>query len=143
VLRDSLAHEEGGHRVFAVQTDSFLSDGNGRVKGLQAHRVQEVARRLYRDVPDSELELEGDLVLLAIGFRGPDRQLVDKLGVEMAERGTIAHDGGWATNIPGVFACGDAARGASLIVWAIAEGRAAAAATDRYLVGETLLPATL
>jgi glutamate synthase (NADPH/NADH) small chain len=95
------------------------------------------------DVPDSELELEGDLVLLAIGFRGPDRQLVDKLGVQVAERGALAHDDGWATNVPGVFACGDATRGASLIVWAIAEGRAAAAAADRYLVGETLLPAAL
>ncbi|MGA3221951.1 MAG: glutamate synthase subunit beta [Acidimicrobiales bacterium] len=143
VLRDSLAHEEGGHRVFAVQTDAFVDDGHGRVRGLRAHRVQEVARRQYQDVPGSQLELEGDLVLLAIGFRGPDRQLVDKLGVELADRGTVAHDGGWATNVPGVFACGDATRGASLIVWAIAEGRAAAAAADRYLVGETLLPAAL
>jgi glutamate synthase (NADPH/NADH) small chain len=89
------------------------------------------------------MELEADLVLLAIGFRGPDRGLVDKLGVELGERGTVARDSGWATNLPGVFACGDATRGASLIVWAIAEGRAAAAAADRYLVGETLLPAAL
>jgi glutamate synthase (NADPH/NADH) small chain len=143
VLRDSLAHEEGGQRVFAVQTDAFLDDGHGRVRGLRAHRVQEVARRQYVDVPGSELELEGDLVLLAIGFRGPDRQLVDKLGVQVGERGELAHDANWATNVPGVFSCGDATRGASLIVWAIAEGRAAAAAADRYLVGETLLPAAL
>ena len=89
VLRDSLAHEEGGHRIFAVQTDCFLDDGSGHVRGLRAHRVQEAARRQYEDVPGSELELEADLVLLAIGFRGPDRQLLDKLGIALDERGTV------------------------------------------------------
>lgn len=143
VLRGSLAHEEGGKRVFAVQTDAFLGDESGRVRALRAHEVRELGRRNYQDVPGSDFELEADLVLLAVGFRGPDRQLLDKLGTELTERGNIAHDGSWATNAPGVFACGDATRGASLIVWAIAEGRAAAAAVDRYLVGETLLPAVL
>jgi glutamate synthase (NADPH) small chain len=143
VLRESLAHEEGGRRVFAVLTDAFVGNAEGQVRGLQAHRVRELRRREYEDVPGSEFELDADLVLLAIGFRGPDRQLLDKLGTDLTRRGNIAHDGDWATNVPGVFACGDATRGASLIVWAIAEARAAAAAADRYLVGETMLPAAL
>jgi glutamate synthase (NADPH) small chain len=143
ILRDSLAHEEGGQRLFAVRTDAFVGDDHGRVRGLQAHRVRELRRRHYEDVPGSDFELPADLVLLAVGFRGPDRQLLDRLGVDVTERGAVAHDGAWVTNVPGVFACGDATRGASLIVWAIAEGRAAAAAVDRYLVGETLLPAAL
>jgi glutamate synthase (NADPH/NADH) small chain len=105
--------------------------------------VRELGRRNYEDVPGSDFELAADLVLLAIGFRGPDGQLLDKLGTELTERGNVAHDGSWGTSVPGVFACGDATRGASLIVWAIAEGRAAAASVDRYLVGETLLPAAL
>jgi len=143
VLRGSLAHEEGGQREFAVQTDGFVDDGHGRVRALQAHRVRELTRRDYENVPGSEFELEADLVLLAIGFRGPDRQLLDQLGAELTDRGTVAYDEQWATTVPGVFACGDATHGASLIVWAIAEARAAAAAVDRYLVGETLLPAAL
>jgi glutamate synthase (NADPH/NADH) small chain len=143
ILRDSLAHEEGGMREFAAQTEELIDDGSGHVRGLRAHRVRELSRRVYEKVPDSTFELDADLVLLAIGFRGPERPLLDALGVELAERGSVAHDGGWATNVPGVFACGDATRGASLIVWAISEGRAAAAAVDRYLVGDTLLPAAL
>jgi glutamate synthase (NADPH/NADH) small chain len=143
VLRDSLAHEEGGHREFAAQTDAFVGDAGGHVRALRGHRVRELSRREYENVPGSEFELEVDLVLLAIGFRGPERQLLDKLGIEVSERGSVTHDGQWGTNVPGVFACGDTTRGASLIVWAIAEGRAAAAAVDRYLVGETLLPAAL
>jgi glutamate synthase (NADPH) small chain len=143
VLRGSLAHEEGGNRVFAVQTDAFVGDEGGHVRALRAHQVRELGRRNYEDVPDSDFELAADLVLLAIGFRGPDGQLLDKLGAELTERGNVAQDGSWGTSVPGVFACGDATRGASLIVWAIAEGRAAAAAVDRYLVGETLLPAVL
>ena len=143
VLRDSLAHEEGGERLFAVHTDAFVGDENGRLRGLDAHSVRELRRREYEHVPGSEFELPADLVLLAVGFRGPDRQLLDRLDVEVTEHGAVAHDGSWETSVPGVFACGDATRGASLIVWAIAEGRAAAAAVDRYLVGETLLPAAL
>jgi glutamate synthase (NADPH) small chain len=142
IMRDSLAHEEGGQRHYAVQTDAFDGDDNGRVRALRGHQVQEMARREYQYVHGSDFELEADLVLLAIGFRGPERQLLDKLEVNLTEQGTVAHDG-WATNVPGVFACGDTTHGASLIVWAIAEGRAAAAAVDRYLVGETLLPAAL
>ena len=143
VLRDSLAHEEGGERLFAVHTDAFVGDENGRLRGLDAHSVRELRRREYEHVTGSEFELPADLVLLAVGFRGPDRQLLDRLDVEVTAHGAVAHDGSWETSVPGVFACGDATRGASLIVWAIAEGRAAAAAVDRYLVGETLLPAAL
>jgi len=143
VLRGSLAHEEGGHREFASQTDAFIGDERGHVRALRAHRVRELSRRIYEDIPGSDFELEADLVLLAIGFRGPDRQLLGRLGVALTERGTVAHNGDWATNVGGVFACGDATHGASLIVWAIAEGRAAAAAVDRFLVGDTLLPAAL
>ena len=108
--------------VFAVQTDAFVGDERGRVRGLRAHRVRELRRREYEDVPGSEFELPADLVLLAVGFRGPDRQLLDRLEVEVTGSGVVAHDGVWATSVPGVFACGDATRGASLIVWAIAEG---------------------
>lgn len=143
VLKESLAHEEGGRREFAAQTDGFLGDARGRVRGVAAHRVRELSRREYVAVPGSDFVIAADLVLLAIGFRGPDRQLLAKLQVDTTERGTVAHSGSWVTNVPGVFACGDATRGASLIVWAIAEGRAAAAAVDRYLVGETLLPAVV
>ena len=143
VLRHSLAHEEGGEREFAAQTDEFVGDARGQVRALRAHRVRELSRRVYEKIPDSTFELEADLVLLAIGFRGPDRQLLDKLGVALTERGTVAYDNRWLTNVPGVFACGDSTHGASLIVWAIAEARAAAAAVDRYLLGETLLPAVL
>jgi glutamate synthase (NADPH/NADH) small chain len=143
ILRESPAHEEGGERVFEVHTDAFVDAGDGSVRALQAHRAREVSRREFEHVPGSDFELEADLVLLAIGFRGPERQLLDKLDVALTERGTVARDDHWATNVPGVWACGDATRGASLIVWAIAEGRAAAAAVDRYLVGDTLLPAAL
>jgi glutamate synthase (NADPH) small chain len=143
VLRDSLAHEEGGQRLFAVHTDAFVGDDNGRVRGLHAHSVRELRRREYEHVAGSEFELLADLVLLAVGFRGPDRELLDRLDVEVTGSGAVAHDRSWETNVPGVFACGDATRGASLIVWAIAEGRAAAASVDRFLVGETLLPAAL
>ncbi|HYA44271.1 MAG TPA: glutamate synthase subunit beta [Acidimicrobiales bacterium] len=143
VLRDSMAHEEGGQRHFEVYTDAFVDRGDGQVRALRAHRVREASRGEYEHVPGSEFELEADLVLLAIGFRGPDRQLIDRLGVRLSGRGAIAHSGSWSTNVPGVWACGDATRGASLIVWAIAEGRAAAAAVDHHLVGDTLLPAAL
>jgi len=110
----------GGNRVFAVQTDAFVGDERGRVRALQAHQVRELGRRNYEDVPGSDFELAADLVLLAIGFRGPDGQLLDKLGTELTERGNVAHDGSWGPPCQGFFACGDATRGASLIVWAIA-----------------------
>ncbi|MER6924857.1 FAD-dependent oxidoreductase, partial [Streptomyces spiralis] len=86
-----------------------------------------------------------DLVLLALGFSGPDRRdgLIDQLGLDLAPRGTLARGVGYVTNVPGVFAAGDAARGQSLIVWAIAEGRAVAAAVDHYLTGSSRLPSPI
>ncbi|GAA3306650.1 hypothetical protein GCM10020295_63430 [Streptomyces cinereospinus] len=107
------------------------------------HLVEVDARR--QPVPGTERALPADLVLLALGFSGPDREdgLIDQLGLGVEPRGTLARDAGFATNAPGVFAAGDAARGQSLIVWAIAEGRAVAAAVDHYLTGSSALPAPI
>ncbi|MFI8294577.1 glutamate synthase subunit beta [Streptomyces nigra] len=152
VYRLSAAHEEARDlgsapaadadaRLFAASTLRFSGDDNGHVRRL--HLVEVDALR--RPVPGTERTLPADLVLLALGFSGPDRAdgLVDQLGLEMEPRGTITRDAGFATNVPGVFAAGDAARGQSLIVWAIAEGRAVAAAVDAYLTGSSRLPAPI
>ncbi|MFW6091958.1 MAG: glutamate synthase subunit beta [Actinomycetota bacterium] len=140
MLRTSAAHEEGGAREYSVSTQEFLSDGSGAVRAL---RLVEVRRGEsgFEPVPGTERELEADLVLLALGFVGPERSgLVEQLGLELDERGNIARDGSYATSVPGVFAAGDAGRGQSLIVWAIAEGRSCAAAVDQYLTGDERLP---
>ena len=139
------AHEEGGERVYAVNTVEFLGDDDGNLRALRYVEVtQEVVdgRPTFVPVPGSETELECDLVFLAMGFVGPQRSgLLDELGVDIDERGNVVRDADYATSRPGVFVCGDAGRGQSLIVWAIAEGRACAAAVDRHLMGETELPA--
>ncbi|WCO65092.1 glutamate synthase subunit beta [Iamia majanohamensis] len=141
MFRTSSAHEEGGERVFSVNTEEFLGDDDGRVRALKVHEVEMVDGSFER-VEGSDYELETDLVLLAMGFTGPEKgSLLDQLGVELDGRGNVARDAGWATNVDGVFVAGDMGRGQSLIVWAIAEGRACAAAVDRHLEGETLLPA--
>ncbi|WP_435271051.1 glutamate synthase subunit beta [Streptomyces sp. 1222.5] len=150
VYRLSAAHEEARDlrtapaadadaRLFAASTLRFTGDADGHVREL--HLVEVDVRR--EPVPGTDRVLPADLVLLALGFNGPDREdgLVDQLGLVLQPRGTIARDDGFATNVPGVFAAGDAARGQSLIVWAIAEGRAVAAAVDRYLMGTSQLPA--
>ncbi|WP_328431302.1 glutamate synthase subunit beta [Streptomyces sp. NBC_00453] len=152
IYRLSAAHEEARDlrtapaadadaRLFAASTLRFEGDANGHVTSL--HLVEVDARR--RPVAESGRTLPADLVLLALGFSGPDRAdgLVDELGLAMEPRGTITRDSGFATNVPGVFAAGDAARGQSLIVWAIAEGRAVAAAVDRHLTGSSRLPAPI
>ncbi|MFJ8597727.1 glutamate synthase subunit beta [Streptomyces shenzhenensis] len=152
IYRLSAAHEEARDlvtapaadadaRLFAASTLRFTGDGTGHVRSL--HLVEVDAAR--RPLPGTGRTLPADLVLLALGFSGPDRAdgLVDQLGLAMHARGTIARDAGFATNVPGVFAAGDAARGQSLIVWAIAEGRAVAAAVDRYLTGSSRLPAPI
>ncbi|MEU3855793.1 glutamate synthase subunit beta [Streptomyces sp. NPDC028722] len=128
-------------RLFAASTLRFTGDEKGRVRSL--HLVEVDERRLA--VPDTERTLPADLVLLALGFTGPDQGdgLIEQLGLALEPRGTIARDDGFATRTPGVFAAGDAARGQSLIVWAIAEGRAVAAAVDRYLTGRSRLPAPI
>ena len=143
IYRVSSAHEEGGERVYAVSTQEFLGDQAGRVRALRLVEV-EPSGRGFAPVPGTERELRSDLVLLAMGFTGAERSpLLAGLGVEFDTRGNVARDASYATSVPGVFVAGDMGRGQSLIVWAIAEGRAAAAAADRYLSGDTLLPAPI
>jgi glutamate synthase (NADPH/NADH) small chain len=144
IFRVSSAHEEGGDRVYAVSTQQFLADSSGRVRALQLVEVELEPGAPPRPVPGTERELVADLVLLAMGFTGAERgALASGLGVEFDERGNVARDGSFATSVPGVFVAGDMGRGQSLIVWAIAEGRSAAAAVDAYLCGETALPAAI
>jgi glutamate synthase (NADPH) small chain len=138
IFRVSSAHEEGGDRVFAVGTREFRGDDSGNVRALVLTDVDDK----FQPVPGTERELPTQLVLLAMGFVGPERgPLLEGLGVDYDARGNVARDGDWATTVPGVFVCGDMGRGQSLIVWAIAEGRACAAAVDRHLMGDTQLPA--
>jgi len=140
LYRVTSAHEEGGERVYAVSTEAFLGDEEGQLRGLRMYEVQLVDGR-FQKVEGSETELPCELVLLAMGFVGPQREgLLEGLGVELDGRGNVARDAGWQTSVPGVFVAGDMGRGQSLIVWAIAEGRSAAAAVDRYLSGATDLP---
>ena len=146
IFRTSSAHEEGGERVYAVSTQRFVGEG-GRVTRLQAVKVRMVrdgARVDFTPVPGSEFSLDVDLVLLAMGFLGPERSgPIEELGLRLTERGNVARDANWMTSEPGVFTCGDMQRGQSLIVWAIAEGRSCAAGVDRWLMGRTDLPAPL
>ncbi|WP_409047160.1 glutamate synthase subunit beta [Microbacterium sp. HA-8] len=134
------AHEEGGERMFLASTVEFLGNGAGEVRAL---RVAETEFVDGRRVPKSgtEREIPADLVLIAMGFTGPEQgELSDQLGARFTGRGNLERDGDYQTTVPGVFVAGDAGRGQSLIVWAIAEGRAAAARVDAYLMGETELP---
>jgi glutamate synthase (NADPH/NADH) small chain len=145
-FRTSSAHEEGGERVFSVNTLEFVGDDCGRVAGLRACRVELETvdgRPVFQPVAGSEFELPCELVLLALGFSGPERDIADALGLELTPRQTIARGPDYATSRPGVWVCGDAGRGQSLIVWAIAEGRSAAMHVDRRLTGDSLLPAPL
>ena len=142
VYRVSSAHEENGDRVFAVSTTRFVGEG-GRVTGLELTDVEFVAGR-FSPIPGSERVIPADLVTLAMGFTGPESNpWTSQLRVELDERGNIARDANYMTNVPGVFVAGDAGRGQSLIVWAIAEGRSAAAAVDAYLTGGTELPSPI
>ena len=147
VFRVSTAHEEGGERLYAVSTERFSDDGSGHVKALHAVKVEMTkkdGRMVFERVAGSDFEIPADLVLLAMGFTGPEKgALLTDLGVAMTERGNVARDARWMTNVPGVFAAGDMQRGQSLIVWAIADGRSAARAIDEYLMGESQLPAPL
>jgi glutamate synthase (NADPH) small chain len=143
IFRVSSAHEEGGERVYAAATQRFIGDAAGRVCGLELAEVTPAASG-FEPVPGSGRELPCDLVLLAMGFTGAEAgPLTDGLGVAFDSLGNVARDGGFATSVPGVFAAGDIGRGQSLIVWAIAEGRSAAAAVDAYLCGATSLPAAI
>jgi glutamate synthase (NADPH) small chain len=135
IFRTSSAHEEGGERRYAVETTRF--SGSERVEALHGRRVTRVlhdGRPAFEGVAGTEFELKADLVLLAMGFVGPEKnRLLSDLGVEYTDRGTVARNAEWMTNVPGVFAAGDLQRGQSLIVWAIADGRRAAAGVDAYL----------
>jgi glutamate synthase (NADPH/NADH) small chain len=147
IFRVSPAHEEGGERLYAVSTERFEGDGHGRVRALKAVRVEmgrADGRPQFVPVAGSAFEIPADLVLLAMGFVGPERgPLVTGLGVTLTDRGNVGRDARWMTNVPGVFTAGDMQRGQSLIVWAIAEGRSAARAIDQFLMGESTLPAPL
>jgi len=138
VFRTSAAHEEGGERVYAVSTERFLGDDQGRVRALQAVDIEsrrEGGALRFTRIAGTERELEADLVLLAMGFAGPERgSLLSQLGVKMTDRGNVWRDEQWMTSEPGVFTAGDMQRGQSLIVWAIADGRNAAACVDAYLM---------
>jgi glutamate synthase (NADPH/NADH) small chain len=143
VFRTSSAHEEGGERLFSVNTERFLGDDDGRVRALRLHEVEMVDGRFVK-LEGTDREIPADLVLLAMGFVGPEKgSWLDQLGVAFDERGNVARDDDYMTNVPGVFVAGDMGRGQSLIVWAIAEGRSCAAGVDRWLVGDTALPAPI
>ena len=134
------AHEEGGDRVYAVNTECFLGDDDGNVAGLRLHEVEFVDGK-FEKVEGSDKEIPTQLVLLAMGFLGPQKEgLIEQLGVELDPRSNVARDDAFASDVDGVFVAGDMGRGQSLIVWAIAEGRSAAAEVDKYLMGETALP---
>jgi len=143
IYRVSSAHEEAGERVYAVNTKEFLGDDAGNVSALRLVDVQMVDGR-FEPVEDTEREIPAQLVLFAMGFTGPERDgLVEQLEVELDERGNIRRDRHYMSSKDGVFVAGDAGRGQSLIVWALAEGRACAAGVDGYLSGSTNLPAPI
>jgi glutamate synthase (NADPH) small chain len=147
IFRVSSAHEEGGERLYAIATQRFTGDAQGRVTTLHAVNVTPTmtgGRMEFTPVPGSEMTLKADLVLLAMGFVGPETGgLLDQLGVRLTDRGNVWRDEQWMTSVPGVFTAGDMQRGQSLIVWAIAEGRSAARGVDFHLMGRSSLPAPL
>ncbi|MEU2332260.1 glutamate synthase subunit beta [Streptomyces sp. NPDC006654] len=138
------AHEEGGERVYSVSTTHFEGDEDGNVQWLHLTEVEFVDGKLTPK-PGTERKIPAQLVTLAMGFTGTDRVngLVEQFGVDLDERGNIARDADFQTSVPGVFVAGDAGRGQSLIVWAIAEGRSAAKGVDRFLTGASDLPAPI
>lgn len=139
MFRTASAHEENGERVYSVSTAEFVGEG-GKVTALKGSEVKFVDGR-FEPVEGTDFEYPADLVLLAMGFTGPQRNgLLNDLGVQFTDRGNVERNDEFATGIDGIFVAGDMGRGQSLIVWAIAEGRSAAAAVDRYLMGETGLP---
>jgi glutamate synthase (NADPH/NADH) small chain len=144
IFRVSSAHEEGGERVYSVSTNRFTGEA-GRVTRLEGTTVERVVRDgrvSFEAVAGGDFAMEADLVLLAMGFTGPEPGgMISELGVTLTDRGNVWTNDQWMTSVPGVFAAGDMQRGQSLIVWAIAEGRSAAAGVDAYLMGTTELPA--
>ncbi|MCL4433426.1 MAG: glutamate synthase subunit beta [Actinobacteria bacterium] len=146
IFRTTSAHEEGGEQYYSITTKEFLGDTEGRVRAINTEEVAmelQDGRPVFQPVPGTEREIECDMVLLALGFTGVEQTgIIGELGLDVTSRGTISVDSNWMTSTARVFACGDGARGQSLIVWATAEGRSAASAVDAYLSGgESLLPA--
>jgi glutamate synthase (NADPH/NADH) small chain len=141
VYRVSSAHEEGGERLYSVNTTEFVSDEDGKLAALRICEVERDENGRFVPVEGTEQELPAQLVLLAMGFVGPEKgALLSDLGVDLDERGNVARDRSYMTNVDGVFSAGDMGRGQSLIVWAIAEGRSAAAGVDAFLTGRHVLP---
>lgn len=140
IYRVSSAHEEAGERMYSVSTEEFIGDGAGNLRALKLVETQFINGK-FEKVSGSEREIPADFVFLAMGFTGVEKSpLIAQLGVNLDARGNISRDGDYQSSVPGIFVAGDAGRGQSLIVWAIAEGRSAAAAVDRYLMGRTQLP---
>ncbi len=143
VYKVTSAHEEGGERMYSVNTEEFIDDGDGNVKALRLHEVEMVDGR-FTKIEGTDQEIPADFVFLAMGFVGPEKgSWLDEMELEYDQRGNVARRDDYMTNQPGVFVAGDMGRGQSLIVWAIAEGRAAAAGVDEYLMGESRLPAPI
>ena len=143
VYKVTSAHEEGGERMYSVNTERFLDDGSGHVRALRLHEVLMVDGR-FQEVEGSDREIPADFVFLAMGFVGAEKgSWLEQLGVSFDERGNVARNDHYMSSVPGVFVAGDMGRGQSLIVWAIAEGRSCAAGVDRWLMGETQLPAPI
>ncbi|HYA39323.1 MAG TPA: glutamate synthase subunit beta [Candidatus Methylomirabilis sp.] len=147
IYRVSSAHEEGVERLYSVSTKRFIGDDQGCVKALELVKVElvyEGGRANFKEIPGSEFTLPCELVLFAMGFVGPEKPgMLESLGVKLTERGNVGRDENWMTSVPGVFTAGDMQRGQSLIVWAIAEARAAARGIDKYLAGTSDLPTPL
>jgi glutamate synthase (NADPH/NADH) small chain len=143
IYRVASAHEEGGERLYSLSTEEFVGNTEGKLTGIKVSEVKFVDGK-FQPVEGSSQIIECDLVFLAMGFVGPEKnELVKDLEVELDARGNISRDANFATSEERVFVAGDAGRGQSLIVWAIAEGRSAAAAVDQFLMGETQLPAPI
>jgi glutamate synthase (NADPH/NADH) small chain len=138
-LRTEGAHEEGGIRDWSIATLKFTGDENGNVKQLHALRVGPPPK--FEPIAGTEFSMDADLVLIAMGFLGPVRNgMIEQLGVQLDNRGNVATDSNYMSSVPGVFAAGDMRRGQSLVVWAISEGRKAAACVDTYLKTPALHP---
>ncbi len=143
IYRVSSAHEEAGERIYSVSTQEFVKDASGQLTGIKLVETK-FENGKFEQIAGSEKVIPADLVFLAMGFTGPEQSvLLKQLEVEVDDRGNIKRDDQYATATEGVFVCGDAGRGQSLIVWAIAEGRSAAASVDQYLTGSTQLPSPI
>ena len=141
--RVSSAHEESGERLYSISTEEFIGNGAGQLTALKIVETKYVDGK-FEKVPGTSRDLPADMVLLAMGFTGPEKnELVKALELKLDSRGNIARDNSYRTNVDSVYICGDAGRGQSLIVWAIAEGRSAASAVDADLMGHTQLPSPI